>query len=72
MADPGGGLRPPLVSEIDGASTAVPADAGLLPGAPHQQDTKQSQGAAPQVSSAAWTQHRSTTDLNSYYYLSLL
>lgn len=50
MADTGGELRPLLVSEINGASKAVPADAGLLPGTPHQQATVQSEGAAPPVS----------------------
>lgn len=73
MADTGGELRLPLVSEINGTSKAVPADAKFLRGAPQQQDTKQSESAAPQVSTAAapwhtapyWTRHRSTTDLNS-------
>ena len=49
MADPGGELRPSRVSEINGAPAAVPADAGLLPGAPLQQ-AAEAEGAAPPLS----------------------
>lgn len=61
MADPGGELRPPLVSEIHGTPAAVPADAELLPGAAQRARALPGPAAAP---SLARIQHRSSNDLN--------
>lgn len=52
MADPGGELRPPLVSEIHGTPAAVPADAELLPGAAQRPRPLPSPVAAPSLAAS--------------------